>query len=46
MRPDYTFFFDAQGNAFRGSLFLTVDGQRNGDVNRVIRVTCRRFSGR
>lgn len=43
-RPDYTFAFDAKGKAFRGSLFLTVDGKRTGDVNRVIRVSFRRYS--
>ncbi len=45
-RPDYSFAFDAKGKTFRGSLFLTVDGKRSGDVNRVIRVSYRRFSGR
>jgi hypothetical protein len=45
-RPDYSYGFDAKGKAFRGMLILTVDGKRTGDVNRVIRVSYRRYSGR
>ena len=43
-RPDYTYAFDAKGKVFRGSLMLTVDGKRSGDLNRVIRVSYRRYS--
>ena len=42
-RPDFTYAFDAKGKAFSGSLLLTVDGERRGDVNRVIAVTYRRY---